>query len=263
VFYQGNKINMGLKNFLQKQGFIEEEDPAKENTGKKTSSEKNTKTETPVFFPIQQKPEASTDPEDGADPSFVTPLQKAETRGEKVDPNFIKFFEDELVKANLDGPDYFEFRQQLIKTQQKMSAKGMAAPDVVLQAVVTSFEAQGVNTDKLVQAALHYKDVIKQKNADFIRGAETEKNNQLQKRQNALQAHADKIQKLELQIQQLESQKQQLMDSLNKEKTQQEVDKSFGKEGIEKIDKAERLINTAHDYMQSTIDSDIKRLKSV
>ena len=42
-----------------------------------------------------------------------------------------------------------------------------------------------------------------------------------------------------------------------------EVDKSLGKEGIEKIEKAERLISLAHDYIQSTIDTDIKSLQSV
>ena len=42
-----------------------------------------------------------------------------------------------------------------------------------------------------------------------------------------------------------------------------DVDKTLGKEGIEKIEKAERLISLAHDYIQSTIDADIKRLTSV
>ena len=179
------------------------------------------------------------------------------------DPTFIKFFEDELVKANLPGPDYFEFRQLLIKTQQKMATKGMAAPEVVLQAVLMSFEAQDITPAKLVDAAHHYKDVIQQKNDDFLKGASTEKNNQLQKRQNVLQTHDDNIKKIQQQLQQLELQRQQLENSLNKEKTQMEVDKTLGQEGIEKIEKAERLIAAAHSYIQSSIDNDIKRLQSV
>ena len=101
-------------------------------------------------------------------------------------PTFVKFFEDELGKANLPGPDYFEFRQLLVKTQQKMAAKGIAAPEVVLQAVLMSFEAQDISPAKLIEAASHYKDVIKQKNDDFLKGAAAEKNNQLQKRQSVL-----------------------------------------------------------------------------
>ncbi|MEP7318263.1 MAG: hypothetical protein ABI921_05970, partial [Panacibacter sp.] len=80
--------------------------------------------------------------------------------------------------------------------------------------------------------------------------------------QSVLRAHDDSIKKIQLQIQQLELQKQQLEDSMNKEKTQMEVDKTLGKEGIEKIEKAERLISLAHDFMQSAIDADIKRLQS-
>ena len=56
---------------------------------------------------------------------------------------------------------------------------------------------------------------------------------------------------------------QQLEAALNKEKTQMDVDKTLGKEGIDKIERAERLIATAHDYMQSNIDADIKRLESL
>jgi hypothetical protein len=254
---------MSLINFLKQQGFIEESKPDKTKSDRAENTPVSSNTVAPTYFPVEdendnQAKTASTD-----DPSFVAPLSKRKTSDDSVDPTFVKFFEDELAKANLAGPDYFEFRQQLLKTQQKMSAKGMAAPEVVLQAVLMSFDAQGVSADKLIEAARHYKEVIKQKNDDFIKGAETERNNQLQKRQTALQAHTDAIQKLQQQIQQLDQQRQQLEQAMNKEKTQQEVDKTLGKEGIEKIERAERLITAAHEYMQSTIDADIKRLKSV
>jgi hypothetical protein len=41
------------------------------------------------------------------------------------------------------------------------------------------------------------------------------------------------------------------------------VDKTLGREGIDKIEKAERMIAAAHDYMQSNIDTDIKRLETL
>jgi len=144
-----------------------------------------------------------------------------------------------------------------------MAAKGIVAPEVVLQAVMTSFEAQDATPAKLVDAAKHYKDVLRQKNEDFLKGAAAEKNNQLQKREAALQAHDDNVKKLEQQLAELEKQKKQLEEMVNREKTQLDVDKSLGKEGIEKIEKAERLINQAHAFMQSSIDTDIKRLQSV
>ncbi len=261
---------MGLKNFLKQQGFIKEEPGNKKNTNSNAGVANQADSEvTPIYFPLEPVtavPKTDTS-QPSSDPSFVTPLEenKPENRNEKqqIDPTFIKFFEDELVKANLPGPDYFEFRQLLVKTQQKMAAKGGAAPEVVLQAVLMSFEAQDISPTKLIDAARHYKDVIKQKNEDFITGAEKEKSNQLQKRQTVLQSHNEAIKKIQQQLQQLELQKQQLNQTLNKEKTQMEVDKTLGQEGIDKIEKAEKLINLAHDHMQSTIDLDINRLQSV
>lgn len=254
---------MGLKSFLKEQGFIADD----EHDKKKTSSPSNQQAASsvaPTYFPIEGDGTGSTD---NNEPSFVTPLkQNSQTStnvGTQPDPQFIKFFEDELTKTNLPGPDYFEFRQMLIKTQQKMASKGMVAPEVVLQAVLTSFEAQNVSTAKLIEAARIYKENIRNKNDEFLKGAAAEKNNQLQKRQAVLQQHDETLKKIQQQIAQLDQQRKQLEDQMNKERTQQEVDKTLGKEGIEKIEKAEKLIGVAHDYMQSTIDQDIQRLQSV
>lgn len=255
---------MGLKSFLQQQGFIEN-GPDKKNGKTGGDPAPNTASVAqPVYFPVSQPAPGGRMADMGREPSFVTPLQPSVTNAnDHPDASFIKFFEDELVKANLPGPDYFEFRQLLVKTQQKMAAKGMAAPEVVLQAVMTSFEAQDITPAKLVEAASHYKAVLKQKNDDFLKGAAAEKNNQLQKRQTVLQSHDDSIKKIQQQLQQLELQKQQLEDAMNKEKTQLDINKSLNREGIEKIEKAERLIAQAHVFMQSSIDMDIKRLQSV
>lgn len=260
---------MGLKSFLVQQGFIKDE-PADE---KKPAADANSapapikSAPTPVeptYFPVNP----AVQPTASADPSFVSPLQQQASSfisqaGDQPDPAFVKFFEDELTKQNLPGPDYFEFRQMMLKMQQRMSAKGMVAPEVVLQAVLTSFESQDISTAKLVETAQHYKDAIRQKKDEFIKGAEAEKNNQLQKRQGALQAHNETITKLQQQLQQLEVQKKQLEDALNKEKTQLDIDKTLGKEAIEKIEKAQRAISLAHDFMLGNVDADIKRLQSV
>ena len=262
---------MGLKSFLVQQGFIKEEPadikmPAAESSSAPAPVKSAPAPVEPTYFPVTPVAQTAA----ATDPSFVSPLQQQATApsftasfGDQPDPAFVKFFEDELAKQNLPGPDYFEFRQLLIKMQQRMSAKGMATPEVVLQAVLTSFETQEITPAKLLQTAQHYKDAIREKKDEFIKGAEAEKNNQLQKRQGALQAHNDAIAKMQQQLQQLEMQKKQLEDALNKEKTQLDIDKSFGKEAIEKIEKAQRSISLAHDFMQGAVDADIKRLQSV
>ncbi len=251
---------MGLKDFLKQQGFIAESPEDKKAAADNTRVAKPAVVE-PMYFPVNA---GTAKNNTTGDPSFVTPLQQVGAgMAAQPDATFVKYFEDELVKSNLPGPDYFEFRQQLIKTQQKMADKGVVAPEVVLQAVLTSFEAQDISSVKLVEAARHYKDLLKQKNEDFLKGATAEKNNQLQKRQAVLQGHEENIKKIQQQLQQLELQKKQLEESMSREKTQQDVNKTLGQEGIEKIEKASRLITQAHDYMQSAIDTDIKRLQTV
>lgn len=260
---------MGLKSFLKEKGFIEDgpDDKPRSKGAEKENAKEQVSDATPAYFPVTPSAAESANAassKDGDDPSFVVASSQQTTAAKvQIDPSFIKFFEDELAKSNLPGPDYFEFRQLLLKTQQKMATKGMTAPEVVLQAVLTSFEAQDIPRSKLIDAAKHYKDVLKKKSEDFIKGAETEKNNQLQKRQTVLQSHNDTIQKIQQQLQQLEQQRKLLEETMNKEKTQMEVDKTLGKEGIEKIERAERLIAVAHDYMQSTIDADIRQLQSL
>lgn len=252
---------MGLKDFLIKQGFITETNGDSSNS--ETSDGKQqpvTEKIAPTFFPVRENNGDVVS--NNNQPDFVTSINQPPSVKDQIDPGFIKFFEDELVKSNLPGPDYFEFRQLLNKTQQKMEAKGMASPEVVLHTVLMSFEAQDVNSTKLIEAALRYKEILKRKRDEFLAGAVAEKNSQLQKRQAVIQGHEANIQKMLQQLQQLELQKRQLEDALEKAKTQSEVDKTMGKEGIAKIERAERLIDIAHEYMQGSIDADIQRLQN-
>ena len=64
------------------------------------------------------------------------------------------------------------------------------------------------------------------------------------------------------QLQQLKNQERQLMDLITKEQTQLEVNKTLGKESIEKIERAETQIAMAHNYMAAAIDADISQLNS-
>lgn len=249
---------MGLKDFLKQQGFITDS-PADVSKTNSSADKKSYTAPEPVYFPVKE-----TNSNAAAEPSFVAPLANNRSNaGEsgQPDPAFIKFFEDEMAKSNLAGPDYFEFRQLLARMQEKMAAKGVASTDVVLQAVMTSFEAQNVTKAQIIEAAKHYKEVLQQKNDDFLRGAASEKNNQLQKRQAVLKQHEDAIADMQAQIAELETRRKKLEEDISREKTQLDVDKSLGQEGITKIERAEAQIAKAHAFMQGAIDSDIQRIQ--
>jgi hypothetical protein len=52
------------------------------------------------------------------------------------------------------------------------------------------------------------------------------------------------------------------MDMITKEQTQLEVNKNLGKESIEKIERAEKQITMAHNYMVTAIEADISQLNT-
>lgn len=239
---------MSLKTFLQEKGFIEKDkaDDQKENVSNASNQV------APTYFPLHDI-NSSTGP---------TPTNKAVAlTAETIDPAFIKFFEDELSRVNFSGPDYFEFRKQMNAMHQKIGGKG-TPPEVILQAVLTSFEAMNISTSSLIDTAKQYKDALGKKKTEFLKGADAEKDKQLKKRQDALQTHQDNLNQMQTQLLQLQNQVNQLQDMIKREQTQTEVDKTLGKEGIEKIDRAEKQITMAFEFIVNSIDADIKQLQS-
>lgn len=239
---------MSLKTFLQEKGFIEKDkaEDQKENVSNASNQV------APTYFPLN----------DINSSTGTTPTNKAAAlTAETIDPAFIKFFEDELSRVNFSGPDYFEFRKQMNAMHQKIGSKG-TPPEVILQAVLTSFEAMNISTSNLIDTAKQYKDALDKKKTEFLKGADAEKDKQLKKRQDALQTHQDNLNQMQTQLLQLQNQMNQLQDMIKREQTQTEVDKTLGKEGIEKIDRAEKQITMAFEFIVNSIDADIKQLQS-
>ncbi|MFL5740890.1 MAG: hypothetical protein ACJ75B_11775, partial [Flavisolibacter sp.] len=166
-----------------------------------------------------------------------------------------------LQRINFPGPDYFEFRKQMVAMHQKIGKRG-TPPEVMLQAVLTSFEAQNISTSAIVDTAKQYRNALQKKKEDFLKGASAEKDKQLRKRQDALQSHQDNLNQMQTQLLQLQNQMNQLQDMIKREQTQMEVDKTLGKEGIEKIERAEKQIASAYEFMVASINSDISQLQS-
>jgi chromosome segregation ATPase len=75
---------------------------------------------------------------------------------------FVKHFESLLEKANLPGPDYFEF----IKTLEVLE-NHLTDEKVRITAAYASLNAQGLTKDKLVNSAQIYKSIIEKDKSDF------------------------------------------------------------------------------------------------
>ncbi|AEV97923.1 hypothetical protein A4D02_15240 [Niastella koreensis] len=257
---------MSLKKFLQQKGFIEKEEETEKSEGeKKTSSsgkqDQPQQTIEPTYFPLYgaETPATKSATTESSSPVAAESAAVNNT-GDNIDPAFIKFFEDEMAKSNFPGPDYFEFRKQMQAMYQKIG-KG-TPPNVILQAVLTSFEAMNVPSSRLLETAKQYKDILEKKKIEFLSGAAGEKEKQLKKRQDALQSHQNNLKQMQEQLAQLQNQEKQLQDMIKREQTQLEVNKTLGKESIEKIERAEKQIAMAHNYMNTAIDTDISQLIS-
>ena len=247
-----------FKEFLIKQGFIKEDGSAKPTEKAHSNGEETPQDMNPVYFPSSGA--SSTTPQ----PTTFNENAQAQIPNAypKLDPASIKFYEDALAKLNMPGPDYFEFRQQLMAMTKKMQGKAGSTPELIFQAVVISFDAQNVSTVKLTDTANSYKAALIQKRDEFLKGAEDERTNQLNKRQAAAQSHVNNIQDIKNKLVALEQQRKQLEDSLAKEQQQMEMDKTLGQDAIEKIERAKTQISMACDYMTSHIDADIRQLQS-
>jgi len=257
---------MSIKTFLQEKGFIEQDSESKTGEKGKTTkniiSEQTAQTVEPTYFPLYNSgdPGSKITPSDSRQ-SETPGVTSQNNKAENIDEAFIKFFEDELIKVNFPGPDYFEFRKQMLAMHQKIGKKGTSS-EIILQAVLTSFEAQNIPTSKLLETAKQYKEILEKKKNDFLKGAAAEKDKQFQKRQNALENHQNNLNQMQSQLLQLQTQMKQLQDMIKREQTQMEVDKTLGKEGVEKIERAEKQISLAHDFMIGAINADIDQLQS-
>src|SRR5258706_10194564 len=169
---------MSLKTFLQQKGFIEEDSDSKTGEKKKNKNdvaEQSPQAVEPTYFPLYNfdKPGTQTAPPDSK-PFEISDTPGQNNAAENIDAAFIKFFEDELVKVNFPGPNYFEFRKQMLSMHQKIGKKG-TPPEIILQDVLTSFEAQNISSSKLLETAKQYKDIIEKIKNDILMGVASAK----------------------------------------------------------------------------------------
>ena len=119
-------------------------------------------------------------------PQPVTPSQPGTSAG-SVDTKFVDHFAAVLGKANLPGPDYFEFREIL----RNLSSLGLPE-DKQFQAAWASFKAMAGTADPqtLSTAANQYLTALTADRESFLKSVETA----IQDRVGGLQAEQKKLQ---------------------------------------------------------------------
>ncbi|GAB2774794.1 hypothetical protein GCM10027275_17290 [Rhabdobacter roseus] len=149
-----------------------------------------------------EQPVATPPPSPVAAPAPATVRDTAGTRD--IDRKFVDHFVELLAKANLPGPDYFEFKQAL----QSMQGLGLSE-EKQFQAAWASFKAMGGLTDLavLTTTAGQYLTVLDKDRAAFLKDVERalaervgSLNDELKKLQQDNKAFAEQITALQAKI---------------------------------------------------------------
>ncbi len=135
---------------------------------------------------------------------------------------FEKYFDNLFEKANLPGPDYFEF----YKTMEMLEAH-IADEKARLSATFASLAIQGLTKKNLIETANKYKVIIEQDQTNFNTALEDkmkaevgQRQVQLKSMEQKIAANSDQIQKLTKEISDTQVQigqiKTEVMDQENK-----------------------------------------------
>ena len=111
---------------------------------------------------------------------------------------FEKYFENLFDKANLPGPDYFEF----YKTMETLEPH-IPNEKARVSATFASLAIQGLTKKTLLETATKYKEIIEQDHANFEKALDTKMKSELGERNESLKELEQKIAANSEQIQQL------------------------------------------------------------
>jgi hypothetical protein len=163
---------------------------------------------------------------------------------------FGKYFDQLMDKANLPGPDYYEF----FKMMETLEAH-IQDEKARLSATFASLSIQGLTKEKLIETAGKYKEIMEKDRVNFEKALADKINAELGKRNNDLQGFEKKIQA-----------NSELIQKLTKEIT--EAQSMIGKLKGEIIEEENKLSANKSGYMTacsaviSKISSDIQKIQS-
>lgn len=164
---------------------------------------------------------------------------------------FEKHFDQLFNKANLPGPDYYEF-WKMMETLEVHIADEKAR----IAAVFASLSIQGLTKDKLLESATHYKSVIEKDKSEFEKAVADKAKTELDGRRKSVGEYEKKIADNAIIIQ-----------NLTKEITDAQAKVSGLKQEI--IEAEKKLIeskgnyNLACDAMLNKLNQDIQKIQTL
>ncbi len=202
-----------------------------------------------VFVEFNEEQDKNTASSFTSAPSTPTEVSSNTTNHAEA-AKFEKYFENLFERANLPGPDYFEF----YKTMEMLEAH-IADEKARLSATFASLSIQGLTKKNLIETANKYKEIIEQDKSNFDSALDEKMKSEVGQRQAQLKSMEQKIAKNAEQIQ-----------LLTKEITETQI--QIGKIKTDVMEQENKLTKNKNGYMvacQAVINkivTDIQKIQS-
>jgi lysyl-tRNA synthetase class I len=172
------------------------------------------------------------------------------TEGGTVQEKFMQVLFEAMGKSNLDGFDYFEFKQALTNLQNMPMDEATRYKSAFAMA-----QTMGVSPDKLINTALHYMDILKNEQAKFNAAVENQRKTQVGDKESA-------IQNLDATIKQKAEQIKKLTEEIQQHQAQMEQMKNEISTAMVKVEQTHKDFVASYNLLAGQIQSDINNMKN-
>ena len=214
------------------------------------ATQKDESNNAPNYDLPPMKGDAKTSAPQKVTPSVSFPLSPSGAGGGTVSEKFMQALSGAMEAANLDGFDYFEFKQALANLKNVP----IDEPTRYKSAFAMS-QAMGVTAGKLQSTAQHYLDVLQNERSKFNQAADNQRNTQVGSKQS-------EVQNLETMMQQKAEMIQKLTAEIAQHRQDVEKIKTDIAQATVKVEQTQRDFEATYNAVVGQIQADAQNMKN-
>lgn len=193
---------------------------------------------------------ATAAPSNNRDTPSVKPTFSAPVGDGTVNEKFMQALFGAMEAANLDGLDYFEFKQSL----QNLANMPMDEATRYKSAFAMA-STMGATPNKLVNSALHYLEILKTENTKFLQAAENQRVAQVGNKQG-------QVENLEAVMQQKAEQIKKLTDEIAQHRQDVTKLKEDIAQSTVKVEQTQKDFGATYQSLVGQIEQDVTNMKN-
>lgn len=126
-----------------------------------------------------------------------------------IDPKIQLHFDELMNKANLPGPDYYEFRKAV------KESNSIIPENILYQTIYNTFKSLGINKNLLLSSIDEYIKIIGNDKNDFDKTISELEKNEIANKQKQIESNKAKIEQLQKSINELNQSNIQIQNEIN------------------------------------------------